>query len=91
VGFGLTLGHLVGSVRQEAAPATVGSEGGGGRPRRPQCRQVGGVGRPMHAHGRVQGVRVEPSAMLELEQGRQTVGRTGELRPAAMAGEEGRL
>jgi hypothetical protein len=41
VGFGLTLGRLVWSVRREIAPATVGGEGGGGRPRRPQCRRAG--------------------------------------------------
>jgi hypothetical protein len=41
VGFGLTLNRLVGLVRRETALATVGGEGGGGRPWRPQCRQVG--------------------------------------------------
>jgi hypothetical protein len=41
-GFELTLGHLVGLVQPEAAPATVGSEGGGGRLRRPQCWWAGG-------------------------------------------------
>jgi hypothetical protein len=41
VGFELTLGHLVGLVRREAAPATVGGEGSGGRPRRLQCRRAG--------------------------------------------------
>jgi hypothetical protein len=49
------------------------------------------VGRPMHVHGRVQGVRLEATATLELEQGRFTVGRTGELRPAATADAKGRL
>jgi hypothetical protein len=37
------------------------------------------VGRPMHVHGRVQGVRVEAKVELGLEEGRRTVGRTGEL------------
>jgi hypothetical protein len=49
------------------------------------------VGRTMHVHGRVQGVWVETTLALELEQGRWTVGRTGGLRPAAMSGVEGRL
>jgi hypothetical protein len=49
------------------------------------------VSRPMHVHGRVQGVRVETTVTLELEQGQWTVGRTDELRPAATAGTEGRL
>jgi hypothetical protein len=49
------------------------------------------VGRPMHAHRRVQGVWVEANVELGLEQGRWTVGRTGELRQAATAGAAGRL
>jgi hypothetical protein len=47
------------------------------------------VGQPMHSHGRVQGVRVEAKVELGLEEGQWTVGRTGELRPAAMAGAAG--
>jgi hypothetical protein len=46
------------------------------------------VDRPMHVHGRVQGVRVETSTVLKLEQGRWTVGRTGELCAAATADTE---
>jgi hypothetical protein len=42
-----------------------------------------------HVHGRVQGVRVEASTALKLEQGRWTAGRTSELCAAATAdGEE---
>jgi hypothetical protein len=48
------------------------------------------VDRPIHVHGRVQGVRVEATVTLELGQGRWAVGRTGELRPAATASAEGR-
>jgi hypothetical protein len=48
------------------------------------------VGLPMHVHGRVQAVRVEANVVLELKEGRWTVGRTGELRPAAAAGAVGR-
>jgi hypothetical protein len=47
------------------------------------------VFRPMHVHGSVPGVRVEAFVLLELEWGRRTKGRTGELRPAAMAGAGG--
>jgi hypothetical protein len=45
----------------------------------------------MHVHGRVQGVRVEANVVLEFEEGRWTVGRTGELRSAATAGAVWRL
>jgi hypothetical protein len=45
----------------------------------------------MYVHGRDQGVRVEATVVLEFEEGRWTVGRTGELRPAATADAEGRL
>jgi hypothetical protein len=45
----------------------------------------------MNVHGRVQGVRVEANVVLELEEGQWTVGRTGELRPAATTGVVGRL
>jgi hypothetical protein len=47
------------------------------------------VGRLMHVHGRVQGMRVEAFVVLEFEEGRWTVGRTSELRPAVTAGAEG--
>jgi hypothetical protein len=47
--------------------------------------------RPMHVHERIQGVQVEANVVLELEEGRRTVGRTGELRPTATAGTAGRL
>jgi hypothetical protein len=49
------------------------------------------VGRTMHVHGRVHGMWVEAFGVLEFEEGRWTVGRTGKLRPAATAGAEGRL
>jgi hypothetical protein len=49
------------------------------------------VGRTMHVHGRVQGVWVEATAVLGLEEGRRTVGRTSDLRPAATAGAARRL
>jgi hypothetical protein len=49
------------------------------------------VGRLMHVHWRVQGVRVEANVVLEFEEGQWTVGRTGELRPAVTAGVVGRL
>jgi hypothetical protein len=39
----------------------------------------------MRVHGSVPGVRVEAFVVLELESERWTKGRTGELRPAAMA------
>jgi hypothetical protein len=42
VGFALTLGWLVGSIRPETAPVTVGGEEGGGWLRRPQCLRAGG-------------------------------------------------
>jgi hypothetical protein len=45
----------------------------------------------MYMHGRVQGVRVEANVVLELEEGRWTVGRTGELRLEATADAVGRL
>jgi hypothetical protein len=45
----------------------------------------------MHVHGRVQGVRVEAFVVRGVEEGRWTVGRTDELRPAEMAGAEWRL
>jgi hypothetical protein len=45
----------------------------------------------MHVHGRVQGVRVETSVVLGLEEGRWKVERTGELRPVETAGAVGRL
>jgi hypothetical protein len=45
----------------------------------------------MHVHGRVQGMQVEAFVVLEFEEGRWTVGRTGELRSVATAGAEGRL
>jgi hypothetical protein len=45
----------------------------------------------MHVHGRVQGVWVEANVVLELEEERWTVGRTGELRPAATANAMGQL
>jgi hypothetical protein len=48
------------------------------------------VDRPKHMHGRVQGVRVEASTALELEQGRWTAGRTGELCAVATADAEER-
>jgi hypothetical protein len=41
------------------------------------------VGRPMRVHGRVQGVRVEASVVLGLEEGRWKVERTSKLRPSA--------
>jgi hypothetical protein len=41
MGFGFTLKRLAGLVRRKTAPATVGDEGGGGRPRQPQCRRAG--------------------------------------------------
>jgi protein involved in temperature-dependent protein secretion len=41
-------------------------------------------------HGRVQGVWVEASTALELEQGRRTVGHTGELCAAVTADAEER-
>jgi hypothetical protein len=91
VGFGLTLSRLVGSVRSEIAPATVGGEGGrrsAAAAAMPTSRRVG---QPMHVHGRVQGLRVEANVVLKFEEGRSTVGRTSELRPAATAGAEGRL
>jgi hypothetical protein len=45
----------------------------------------------MYVHERVQDVRVEATVALEFEEGQWTLGRTGELRPAATAGVEGRL
>jgi hypothetical protein len=45
----------------------------------------------MDVHGRVQGVRVDAKVELGLEDGWWMVERTGELRPAATAGAEGRL
>jgi hypothetical protein len=45
----------------------------------------------MHVHGMVQGVRVEANVVIELEEGRWTVGRTGELRRATTADAVGRL
>jgi hypothetical protein len=40
----------------------------------------------MRVHGSIPGVRVEAFVVLELAWGRRTKGRTGELRPTAMAG-----
>jgi hypothetical protein len=45
----------------------------------------------MYMHGRDQGVRVEATVAFEFEEGRWTVGRTGELRPAATAAAKRRL
>jgi hypothetical protein len=46
--------------------------------------------RPANARAeRVQGMRVEAFVVLEFEEGRWTVGRTSELRPAVTAGAEG--
>jgi hypothetical protein len=53
----------------------------------PASRQVD---RTIHVHGRVQGERVEASTTLELEQGRWTVGRTGEFCAAATTDAEER-
>jgi hypothetical protein len=39
----------------------------------------------------LKGVRVEANVVLELEERRWTVGRTGELRPAATTGAVGQL
>jgi hypothetical protein len=47
------------------------------------------VVRPMRVHRSIPGVRVVAFVVLELEWGRRTKGRTGELRPAAMAGAGG--
>jgi hypothetical protein len=50
------------------------------------------AGRPANARAQEGlGVRVEAKVALEFEEGRWTVGRTGELRPAATAGAAGRL
>jgi hypothetical protein len=45
----------------------------------------------MHVHRSVHRMRVEAFVLLGFEEGRWTVGRTGELRPAATAGAKGRL
>jgi hypothetical protein len=45
----------------------------------------------MHVHERVQGVRVVANVALELKEGRWTVGRNSELRPAATTDAVGRL
>jgi hypothetical protein len=45
----------------------------------------------MRVHERVQGVRVEASVVLGLEEGRCKVERTGKLRPMATAGAVGRF
>jgi hypothetical protein len=49
------------------------------------------VDRPMRVHERVQGVRVEASVVLGLEEGRCKVERTGKLRPMATVGAVGRF